>query len=180
MSADSSAKSAFWDFSVAFYARSEVAAACLELQDRFGADVNVVLYLLFAAYHGRLLDTADLERIEALSAPWRQAVVIPLRGVRRVLKSAVGAFEPASTARLRSEIQRIELAAERLQQEALERLGAQAAPGQPCPDRTDCARRHLELYAARIGAPVDGPIARILEQFASLCLLPCYDGRVER
>jgi uncharacterized protein (TIGR02444 family) len=168
MSAERPAASGFWNFSLAFYARPGVADACLELQERCGADVNVVLFLLYLARRGRRLTAADVERIDAWAAPWRQAVVIPLRGVRRVLKTPVGAFHPEATAALRTEVKRIELAAERVQQEALERLALETALGVPCPDPAACARLHLQLYGDRIGALARGPSARIAAQFAAL------------
>jgi uncharacterized protein (TIGR02444 family) len=39
----------FWDFSVRTYGRPGVAEACLALQNRDGADVNM---LMFAAWYG--------------------------------------------------------------------------------------------------------------------------------
>jgi len=42
-------ESPFWRFSLRFYSRPGVAAACLALQDEAGADVNLMLFLLFLA-----------------------------------------------------------------------------------------------------------------------------------
>jgi uncharacterized protein (TIGR02444 family) len=168
MSAERPAASAFWNFSLAFYARPGVADACLELQESCGADVNVVLFLLYLARRGRRLSPDDVERIEAWAAPWRQAVVMPLRGVRRILKTPLGAFGPEATAALRAEVKRIELAAERVQQETLERLALEVALGTPCPDPAACARAHLQLYGERLGAAARGPSARIAAQFVAI------------
>ena len=166
MGADRSADGSFWDFSLKFYALPEVADAFLELQDRSGADVNVMLFLLYLARAGRLLGAADIARIDTLAAPWRETVVAPLRSVRRALRSPVGEFQPGATAALRSDVKRIELAAERLQQEMLERLtDALPEPGGDGP--AVCARIHLERYARRLGGLEPGPAARILERFAA-------------
>jgi uncharacterized protein (TIGR02444 family) len=166
MCADRSADGSFWNFSLGFYALPEVAEAFLELQDRCGADVNVLLFLLYRADAGRLLSAADVERIDALAAPWRESVVVPLRSVRRALKAAVGEFHPADTAALRTEVKRIELAAERLQQEKLESMAA-AMPGAACDDAAACARIHLKCYARHVGGLEPGPAARILERFGA-------------
>ena len=144
------ASSTFWDYSLAFYAQPEVAQACLTLQDEAGCDVNVLLYLLFLADQGRWLDDADLARIDVIANAWREAVVAPLRGVRRRLKTTVGAFEPPLTAALRAEIKRLELAAERLQQETLERLAPARELGVAAQDRASCARNNLALYAKQL------------------------------
>mgnify|MGYP001402884278 CR=1 FL=1 len=157
----------FWDFSLAFYALPGVPDACLELQDRAGVDVNVMLYLLYAALEGRMLAPADVERIEAVARPWRQAVVVPLRSVRRALKEPVGAFEPARSAALRSDVKRIELAAERLQQEALEALVPPVALGSPQSDPVACAGNNLRLYAQRLPCWQAQPAERILASFAA-------------
>lgn len=157
----------FWDFSLAFYALPGVAEDCLELQDRGGLDVNVLLYLLHVARHGRRLGADDVARIEALTAPWREAVVVPLRGVRRVLKGRIGVFEPQASARLRSEVKRIELAAERQQQETLEQLAAPQSLGTPCDDALACARTHLELYGRGLDRSLAETTERILARFAA-------------
>jgi uncharacterized protein (TIGR02444 family) len=159
----------FWDFSLAFYSAPGVAEACLELQDRNGADVNVVLFLLHLARARRLLAPADVARIDALARPWREAVVAPLRRLRRALKAAVGAFEPAATARLRGDVKRIELAAERLQQETLERLAPAGMPAGAGMDPAACARAHLAAYGEAIGGLDAAAAGCILELFERWC-----------
>jgi uncharacterized protein (TIGR02444 family) len=172
MPAERPAVPSFWDFSLAFYAMPRVADACLQLQDGCGADVNVLLFLLYRARNGCMLSVAEVRHIEALAAPWRQAVVVPLRTVRRVLKAPVGAFQPQVTAALRTEVKRIELAAERVQQETLERLAAIEAPGTACTDPAACARVHLRHYGDCIGTLADDATEQILAQFAALVREP--------
>jgi uncharacterized protein (TIGR02444 family) len=159
----------FWDFSIAFYALPGVADACLELQERNGADVNVLLFLLYLARARRLLAPADVARIDSLASPWREAVVVPLRSVRRALKVPVGAFEPAATARLRGEVKRIELAAERLQQETLERLTPAGTPDGARMDPAACARAHLAAYGATTDGLDAAAAGRMLELFERWC-----------
>ncbi len=45
-----------WTFACAFYGRPGVAAACLALQDEGGADVPLLLYLIWCGRTGRRLD----------------------------------------------------------------------------------------------------------------------------
>jgi len=172
MPAERPAVPSFWDFSLAFYAMPGVAEACLQLQDSGGADVNVLLFLLYRARNGCMLSAAEVRHIEALAAPWREAVVVPLRTVRRTLKAPVGAFPPQLTAALRTEIKRIELAAERVQQETLERLAAIEAPGAACMDSAACARVHLQHYGDCIGTLADDATEQILGQFVALVREP--------
>ena len=119
-------RSPFWDFSVRFYARPRVAAACLELQDGAGVDVNVLFYLLFLAQQCRQLDRSDVTRIDAAVKAWREQVVRPLRTVRRELKNGIAPIDVDAAAALRSDVKRIELDAERIEQHTLERLVPEA------------------------------------------------------
>jgi uncharacterized protein (TIGR02444 family) len=143
--------SAFWRFSLAFYSQAGVPDACLELQDAHGVDVNVLLYLLFLARSSRRLEDDDLDRIETLATEWREAVVRPLRQVRRRLRATVGPLEPTATAGLRNDVKRIELQAERLQQLTMETLAAPATLGVPDTALRSCAAHNLGLYAKRLG-----------------------------
>ncbi len=76
-------ESPFWRFSLRFYSRPGVAAACLALQDEAGADVNLMLFLLFLAEHKRQVIADDIPRLDSTVRAWRDCVVKPLREVRR-------------------------------------------------------------------------------------------------
>src|SRR5690242_15483628 len=160
--------SRFWPFSLDFYARPRCSEACIELQDDAAADVDLVLYLLFLAREGRQVESAEIERIDALAAPWRAEVVEPLRRLRRRLKTAVGAFEPPLTAVLRGEVKRLELAAEELQQTTLERLAPPASLGSPAPSKAEAARANLAAYGRYLGGLPEAPVAMLLQIFAEV------------
>lgn len=116
-----------WQFSLATYARPGVADACLDLQDRFGADVNLLLFALWAgAVCGVRLGHAELDRLKAEAAAWHHPVVVPLRAVRRHLKGVPGAET------LRESIKAAELESERLEQIRLCRASG-LHPGTPDP-----------------------------------------------
>lgn len=108
----------FWVFSLAVYDRPGVADACLALQDRLGLDVNLLLFCLWAGHCGHRLSAEELAALDAASAPWRDSVIRPLRGVRRWLKQPAQEGDADASA-LRREIQRLELAAERRAQDLL-------------------------------------------------------------
>src|SRR5216683_1844224 len=71
-------ESLFWRFSLRFYSRPSVAAACLALQDEAGADVNLMLFLLFLAEHKRQVTREDIARLDSTVRRWRDCVVKPL------------------------------------------------------------------------------------------------------
>jgi len=159
------APSAFWDFSLRFYAKPGVPAACLELQDRAGADVNVVLFLLFLARHGRRMTRSDAATLDGAVAEWRERVVRPLRSVRRHLKTTGQPFAGEPAARLRDNIKRNELAAERIQQLALEQQFPCAGFGQSADSPAAAASANLDAYAAHIGTLPADAVSTLLQFF---------------
>lgn len=121
MDAAADAAEELWRFALAFYGRPGVADACLELQDRHGTDVPLLIWGLWAAVaKGRMPDAECLEAARRVAEPWRRDVVAPLRAVRRRLKHGPAPIAPttASTG-LRDRIKGLELEAERLQLAAL-------------------------------------------------------------
>ena len=155
--------SAFWRFSLRFYALPDVAPACLQLQDEADVDVNLMLFLLFLAENGRAITRDDVARLDASVAPWRAEVVEPLRALRRRLKSGVGDVPTATSDGLRTMVKKIELEAERLEQGRLEN----AAPnlGKPAP-RSEAARINLAAYEAYLGRLPEAPKSFILKAFS--------------
>jgi uncharacterized protein (TIGR02444 family) len=158
-------KSAFWQFSLALYAQPGVADACLHLQDHAGVDVNVLFYLLFLASRGRVVERLEAQQIEETAAAWREAVVAPLREIRRKLKMPVGAFAPTLTSALRSDIKRIELAAERIQQERLEQMFPLLSDESKAMEPNAAARANLAAYRGPLGPLPAQSLAVVMHAF---------------
>lgn len=156
---------AFWRFSLKIYSGAGIPEACLRLQDEQGIDVNVMLYLLFLARCGRQIAAADIDRIEAMVGDWRESVVRPLREVRRRLKTPTAAFDPGLTSTLRSEVKRIELESERLQQFVMEHRAPPETLGDLNEDAETCARHNLNAYAERHGGFPADAVDAILRRF---------------
>ncbi|MGE5269362.1 MAG: TIGR02444 family protein [Thiohalocapsa sp.] len=153
---------AFWRFSLAFYARPAVAAALLGLQDRAGADVNLMLYALWLGVRSVLLDAAALAVAEASAAPLTSGIVLPLRRLRRGLGAGDGAV-------LRRRIAAAELAAEREVQLRLAALPQPAA--KPAGDRLTVARANLALYLGERMAAAETAAAAALLHDALAALI---------
>lgn len=140
----------FWAFSLDFYARPGVAESCLALQDRHGADVNILLLCCWLGWSGwGRLSREALARAEAGVAAWRGEIVERLRALRRALKGMPVGGAPA----LRREIARLELAAER---EAQRLLLAALPPGPAgSGDKLGDAEENLAMYLAANGWDVE-------------------------
>ena len=108
-------KTPFWQFSGVVYARPGVAEACIDLQDRHGLDVNLLLFCAWAGAQGRVLDGGDLGLLRSASRPWHDEVVAPLRAARRWLKRQTAVPDDLGEA-FRTEVKALELQAEMLEQ----------------------------------------------------------------
>jgi len=136
----------FWDFSLSVYGHADVAAACLALQDRHGADVNLVLFCLWSGSRGHVVTDAELTHLMAITRPWQQDVIAPLRAVRRHLK----AIEPAPE-QLCACVKAAELAAEEAEQQMLfDDLAIIAGHGAP-----GLAGGNMTAYLTALGVGVE-------------------------
>ena len=144
----------FWTFSLRLYGRSGVAPACLALQSRRSVDVNVLLYCLWLGMErGVAIAESDAARITQSVARWHEDVVVPLRVLRTALKTDPRAAPPQLSDALRNDIKRIELDAERIEQQILftqkwsDALGASRS--------TAIARENARAYLKSLGIQPD-------------------------
>ena len=149
--ASPSAGSPFWRFSLRFYRRREVANACITLQEQAGVDVNLLLFLLWHATQKRALSTAEISELEERIAPWRNMTVVPLRSLRRALKSPPALVGNATAEVFRNKVKAAELEAERLQQEAMHELAVPSLLGKDAVSLEEAARANIAAYAALCG-----------------------------
>jgi len=159
-------ESPFWRFSLRFYARPQVGSACIALQDEAGADVNLMLFLLYLAEQNRQVTGDDIARLDGAVHAWRERVVKPLRDLRRALKPGIGEIPFAVSENFRGQIKRLELESEQIEQHFLERLGAETG-GMQAVSRMAAAQANLAAYAAHLGGFPAEPVATILAAFAS-------------
>jgi uncharacterized protein (TIGR02444 family) len=160
--APTSQGSPFWRFSLRFYRQPKVADACIALQEVAGVDVNLLLFLLWHATQMHALSTAEVECLESQIGPWREMTVIPLRSIRRALKSPASLVAGATAEQFRTRIKAVELEAERLQQEAMHELVSASLLGRKAPSSQEAARANVAAYQAICRAPFPEPAVEIL------------------
>jgi uncharacterized protein (TIGR02444 family) len=167
--ASPSAGSPFWRFSLHFYRHRNVADACITLQEQAGVDVNLLLFLLWHATQKRALSTAEISELEGRIAPWRNMTVVPLRSMRRALKSPPALVGGAAAELFRTKIKAAELEAERLQQEAMHELAVPSLLGNDAVSLEAAARANIAAYAALCGGPFPSSASEtLLAALASL------------
>ncbi|VAW08471.1 hypothetical protein MNBD_ALPHA05-1339 [hydrothermal vent metagenome] len=140
----------FWTWSLAHYRRPGAEPQLLALQDRFGCNVNILLWLCWCAeYFEAAQEPVITEAIDAI-AGWNAKVTAKLRDVRRYMKTQGG-----DNADLRSDVKQAELDAEKVEQRRLQDIAINAlAPAEDDSDEAiqTRARQNLNGYAALHGA----------------------------
>ena len=136
----------------------------LRLQDSQGADVCLLLTALWLERRGVAVTAERAAALEQLARPWRQAVIAPLRQVRRDWKGA--ATSDGELAELHRQLAALELQAERLLLERLERLaGSWTAPA------TSGPAPHCGAWLECLG-PGDGGAHQLLRAAAAALAQP--------
>jgi uncharacterized protein (TIGR02444 family) len=153
----------FWNFSLEVYGGDGAARACLDLQERRGADVNLLLYCAWLGASGRGTVTVEkLRAVIAAVAQWQTDVVRPARALRQKIKalggatSGSGADFPDQVEATRRKAAEAELAAEHVEQLVL----AAHAPfsgdrDKPVRERLRAAVGNLGVYAVCLGVSPD-------------------------
>ena len=148
----------FWNFSLELYAGEGVAEACLDLQDRRGCDVNILLFCCWLGASGRPTLSADrLRAILKAADAWQASVIRPLRDVRRLLKDQPWPDAlPETVDAVRRRVADAELAAEHAEQIKLASLHAPPADrDRPIEKRLRAAVGNLGVYAVCLGVVPD-------------------------
>lgn len=143
----------FRRFALDLYRRSGVADACLDLQNRHGLDVNLVLFAAFVgAVWRRGLTVADLGQAHRRVDAWHQEIVRPLRAVRQRLKTGPDPAPSEATAGLRRKIAQLEIEAELIELDQLAALVPEPDSSRAASDAADCAKAAIEtVVRARAG-----------------------------
>ncbi len=135
-----------WAWAVGRYTQPGVADNCLVLQDRYGARVTLVLWLLWLDERGVPVSPSQLEDACRQVASVENELVVPLRRLRRQIR-CWKALEP-ELEQAREHIKKAELLAEKA---VLRRLAVFSAPWRPDNKKPATARGGLEAYLAGLG-----------------------------
>jgi uncharacterized protein (TIGR02444 family) len=147
----------FWTFSLDFYGKQNVAKACLSLQDRRDADVNLLLLAAYLASKGHILDDTHLSIADGMTAGWRAAVLQQLRQVRRRLPKFAEEVPEEDRKNVKEKILEAELAAEQVAHRLIfKRLDDAPMPTDGGSAR-DRAEKNLKLYMRRLLTQGGGP-----------------------
>jgi len=154
----------FWSFTLAFYGREGVSPALIGLQDRFGHDVNLLLYACWLGLHeGVALTAQERDAAGARARLWRESVLIPLRSARRGIKAAtVAQTEPVYSA-----AKALEISAEQVAQRLMAEGAPAARPGVTLAERRRLAAANLGLCLSSqdergLATPIEAALAAVV------------------
>ena len=108
-----------WLFSLKFYSYQRFRESLLAFQDFSGANVNIVLYLLWLASHRRFISLDEVGKIISSTKSWNEEIVKPLRQMRQNLKKNKDGFFSEDILSLREKVKTLELEAEKIEQRTL-------------------------------------------------------------
>jgi uncharacterized protein (TIGR02444 family) len=137
-----------WRFSLRVYAAQGVAQECLAVQDRYGSDINLLLFCAWLGAERNIALTPDeLGACERAVSEWHQRAVRPLRDARRALKDLAGAED------IRAQVKTLELDAEKHEQEILYAFAMQRWPARGSAQAREALRNNVGLFLMAHGAP---------------------------
>lgn len=100
-----------WTAMVDLYRTPAVCQLCVHLQDVYGVDVPLLLFLFHADQCGMGSEIKDFNAFLTDAALWREDVVKPLRTIRQAMK---GSFTEHDEVQLREAVKALELRAEHI------------------------------------------------------------------
>lgn len=164
-----------WNFCTERYARRDVSALCLELQDRSDADICLVLFCLWHGQHGSSVCGGQLAGLIAGDiGRWHRQVVRSLRAARKAMKQPPVGFRSAEVEHDREQVKALELSAERKELRLLAEIappsGGDATAKDPAVRRRVAAANlaaYLELLSKSEDACVTALSTRLVERCVS-------------
>ncbi|MDX1491502.1 MAG: TIGR02444 family protein [Pseudohongiellaceae bacterium] len=161
----------FWDYSVRVYATHDVSNHCLQLQDSFGFDVNLILFCCWHASTRAELDPVVLHRACELSAIWSKELVKPMRRARRWMKAPASqlVLPPSEQIQeqwqqLRQQIKKVELQAEMLQENMLESLVSSQGRDISLEEASYCCIQNWKKLAIWCAISITEELAEVLKK----------------
>jgi uncharacterized protein (TIGR02444 family) len=112
--------SEFWNYSSQIWTLPEVESTCLELQNNFDANVNLLLYCCWIGDKNLNLNDDDLQILLDTIQPW-QTIIAPLRDSRKMMQQQLIAMPADMQNQTVANITEMELNAEHMAQLALEK-----------------------------------------------------------
>ncbi len=107
----------FRDFSASLYCKPGIADASLFVQERYGLNINLVLFCVWVAdTGGGALTTGNIATALRRLADWQKHVIKPLREIRRACRHEALGIPECLLQTFQPQIETVELGAEHIEQ----------------------------------------------------------------
>ncbi len=113
--------SALCDFATQALQTANVESACLNLQNRFAADINILLFCCWCGNRHVALNKDDLRQVVATAAPWQDVILKPLRNARKMMKQDIFAIPSEVLDQTANNMSEVESNAERMELLSIEK-----------------------------------------------------------
>ncbi len=165
----------FIDFSAQMFRKPGIADACLFVQERYGLNVNLVLFCVWVADCGGGSLTAEhLQEAWRRLADWHKQVIKPLRDIRRVSRNEALGIPEFLRDGFVPQVEAAEQEAERVAQYVLaefartlavsaQAVSAQAVSAQEVNDRAGAAMTSLMTYMGELDIVSDRQLTECLD-----------------
>ena len=139
-------KSEFWNYSTQIWALSQVESICLDLQNNYDANVNMLLYCCWLGDKNLSFNDDDLQTLLDTIQPW-QIMIKPLRDSRKMMKQHIIAMPADMIEQTIENISEMELNAEHMSQLALEKA-LKLEDFSPCANlnNIECSLCNIKTY----------------------------------
>ncbi|MGI1679579.1 MAG: TIGR02444 family protein [Cellvibrionaceae bacterium] len=105
-----------WEFALALYSKPLVEETAIALQNEYGMNVNILIWMCWLEKQGYQIDEEGIEGVERIIQSLHKDFVLPLRALR---KNPQLRDQSELTSNLKNAIQQAELAAEQLVMSAI-------------------------------------------------------------
>ncbi|MBI3188498.1 MAG: TIGR02444 family protein [Gammaproteobacteria bacterium] len=144
-------ESLFWNYSCQLFQIADVADTCLQMQNTFEADVNLLLFCCWAGDNRRQLSETEIDNLIRASEPWQTAIIKPLREARKLMKNQIIAMPASLHTQTINNLSEMELNAEHMAQLDLEKtIGFDIHSANAAVSAIDTSARNLMLYVQKL------------------------------
>jgi len=135
-----------WTYTTQLWTLPEVEPTCLELQNNYDADVNILLYCCWIGDKSLSMNEDDMQVLLDTITPW-QTMIKPLRDSRKMMQQQLIAMPSHLVEQTVSNMNQMELNAEHMAQLALEKAyGAEKITPLKGTSNIDCSLHNINLY----------------------------------
>lgn len=138
--------SELWNYSTQIWTLPEVELICLEMQNDYDININILLYCSWVGDKKLLLNDDDMQTLLDTVQPW-QIIIKPLRDSRKMMQQQLIAMPANMVDQTVANISEMELNAEHMTQLAMEKaLKLESISPASDQDNIECSLNNIKTY----------------------------------